>query len=90
MRAMNKLGISLGFLGVFALGCATASVMVNSAAATPASGSYQCAVFFGAPNVDAKAVAKGEHETKGLWLPAGWVPVSIGEPSRVLACRQAP
>ena len=93
---MSKLAMSLGFLGVFVLGCVTASVLVTTAAATPASGSYQCTAFnvpflaYGNAHMDK---GKVKAETDGLWLPEGWTPVggtSSGGSAAVIACRTAP
>jgi uncharacterized membrane protein YedE/YeeE len=89
---MKKFTVVLGMLGVFALGCATASVLIDTAEATPPTGSQQCASFM-IPWVGENEIAKNKHEEKGTWLPAGWTPVggaTVGSAPAVVACRTAP
>lgn len=85
---MKRLTIILGMLGMFALGCAAASVLIDTAEATPPSGSQQCAVFE-TVFVTKKDIEKNRHEEMGTWLPAGWTAVAAAGVS-VLACRTAP
>jgi hypothetical protein len=90
--SMNKLAMCLGFLGVFVLGCATASVLIDDASATPPSGTHQCAAF-GAPYVNERDVAAGKADEAGRWLPEGWTPVGGANTQSipvVIACRTAP
>jgi hypothetical protein len=88
---MKKLTVILGMLGMFALGCATASVLVDTAEATPAAGSQQCASF-DAPYIGKKDIEKNKHEETGTWLPEGWTAVGGGWGAipAVIACRTAP
>jgi hypothetical protein len=88
---MKRLTIILGMLGMFAVGCATASVLIDSAQATPAAGSQQCAAFE-VPSVGKQDVEKNKHEEVGVWLPVGWTPVGVGMGgiAVVVACRTAP
>jgi hypothetical protein len=88
---MKKLTVILGMVGVFALGCATASVLVDNAEATPPAGSTQCvAISIGwASSGD---VEKGKHEERATVIPAGWTPVggaSGGNQPAVVVCRAA-
>jgi hypothetical protein len=90
---MNKLAISLGFMGAFALGCATASVLIDDVGAAPASGTYNCTAFVVPYLANANSVADGLAEKHNLWLPEGWTPVGGGSTASnpvVVACRQAP
>jgi hypothetical protein len=90
----DKLILILSFTTVFALGCATASVLVaNAEAETPAAGQEQCAGFLlGQPvslqKPDKVDAAITEH---ARILPPGWHAVggsSTGTPSAlVIACR---
>jgi outer membrane lipoprotein SlyB len=85
----KKLTVILGMFGMFVLGCATASVLVDQASATPPAGSTQC-VSFGVHHLSQNDVAKGKTEEKVATLPPGWTPVggaSFGEFPSVIACR---
>jgi hypothetical protein len=89
---MNKLTMCFGFLGVFALGCATASILIEDASATPLSGTHHCAAF-GAPYVNERDAAAGKADQNGRWLPEGWAPVGGANTQSipvVIACRTAP
>jgi len=90
---MNKFVAILGFAGVFMLGCATATVLVSNAGATPPSGSQQCAAFK-VPEVNERHAEAGRHDEFGRVLPVGWSPVggtnaSDGVPA-VVGCRVVP
>jgi hypothetical protein len=88
---MKKLTVILGMLGVFALGCATASVMIDRAEATPVSGSHEC-LAFEISYASKNDVEKGKHEGRGMYVPPGWTPVGggFGPVAVVIACRPVP
>jgi hypothetical protein len=90
---MNKLVATFGLLGIFTLGCATATVLVSNAGASPPSGSQQCAAFK-VPEVNERHAERGQHNEFGLVLPVGWSAVG-GTNARdgaaaVVACRVLP
>lgn len=94
MPVKDKLVLTLSFTTVFALGCATASVLVSPAAAEPPPpGQEQCIGFMlsGVVNLDnadvESKVAKHAHN-----LPAGWHAVGGSYDNgrhSVVACRSS-
>lgn len=89
VASMKKLTASLGMLGMFALGCVTASVLVNRAEATPPAGSTQC-MSFGVHHITQSDVEKGKIPERVITLPPGWTPVggaNFANAPAVIACR---